>query len=90
MKYSLLSILILMTFSSFAWDLGAVQDSVKAKAQDQAEKASRKPADILAVCQDEISGVEACKGLKEKATLKTCLQGHKEQLSQGCQSSLGL
>jgi hypothetical protein len=74
--------------------MGKMKDKAKAEAQKKAEEKKAatvgQAQNIMAVCKDEIGSIEGCKHHQTPDTVKTCLVAHKEQLSQGCKTSLGL
>ena len=78
----------------FSFDFKAQKDKMVNKVKGHAEDAKRDvtsmPTDIVAGCKSEMENLVACKGNKAPDTMKTCLVAHKEQLSQGCKSSLGI
>lgn len=94
MKNLALVLTLAFAFNSHAFDMGKMKDKAKAAAQQKAEDKKNETVgaaqNIMAVCKDEIGSIEACKHHQTPDTVKTCLVAHKEQLSQGCKSSLGL
>ncbi|MGE0763790.1 MAG: hypothetical protein AB7N80_10975 [Bdellovibrionales bacterium] len=94
MKGIVICLSLIFSTSAFAYDLkavkGAAADKAKAHAAEEKNKATEHASKTMEVCKDELTSFSACKGHRTSDTIKTCLAGHKEQLSQGCKSHLGL